>query len=324
MFDRIYQRQSVLARHRDGPWADERTRYLQHVAHAGRATHTLMQIATVLLAMARQFEGRTTGPLTDVDIARGVDAWLDSSAPPFSAPHRRRVARTAAIFQTTAWLRHLDWYAASTAPIVPGNDVLADLLVTLRDERGFAAATVSNHERALRPFLVWLAGQDRPLADTTLTDVSAYLATRSARWSRTTIASHVQSLRTFFRYAAQRRRCVPGIGDMIDAPRLYTHERLPQGPRRSEVQQLVDSTRGDTPAAIRNHAMLLLHTVYGFRSGEVRGLTLDDLDWQREIIRPDVRNSVGSGSTPWCAKSATPLCGISGTLGRRASAAPSS
>jgi integrase len=31
---------------------------------------------------------------------------------------------------------------------------------------------------------------------------------------------------------------------------------------------------------------VLLHAVYGFRSGEVRGLTLDDLDWEGEIIRP--------------------------------------
>jgi hypothetical protein len=27
----------------------------------------------------------------------------------------------------------------------------------------------------------------------------------------------------------------PGLAEMIDAPRLYTHERLPQGPRWSEV-----------------------------------------------------------------------------------------
>ena len=184
MFDQIYQRQSVLARHRDGPWVDERTRYLRQLVQEGRAASTLRQIATVLLAMGRQFDGGTRGPFTDADIARSVDAWLDSSAPPSTTPHRRRIARTAAIFQTTAWLRHLDQYAAPTVPVVPGDDVLADLLVTLRDERGFASATVSNHQRVLRPFLAWLASQDRRLADTTLTDVSAYVATRSAQWRR--------------------------------------------------------------------------------------------------------------------------------------------
>jgi integrase/recombinase XerD len=286
MFDCIYQRQSVVARHRDGPWAAERTQYLQHLAHEGRAPNTLMNTAAILLAMAHQFDDKITDSVTADDIAHGVDAWLDSSAPRFSVAHRRGIARTTAIFQTTAWLRHLHRYAEPAAPVMPGADLLAELLVTLRDERGFAAATLSNHERTLRPFLAWLADQHRPLADATLSDVSTYFATKSERWSRATIACHVQSLRTFFRYAAWRRRCPPGFGDMIDAPRLYTHERLPQGPRRSEVQRLVDSTRGDTPAAIRNHAILLLHTVYGFRSGEVRGLMLEDLDWEGEIIRP--------------------------------------
>ena len=286
MFDRIYQRQSVLARHRDGPWADERTRFVQHVANEGRAPNTLMNIAAILLAVAHQFDGRITEHVTVADIARAVEAWLDSSAPRFGTPHRRSVARTAAVFYTTAWLRYLHRYAEPAAPVIPGADLLADLLVTLREERGFAAATLGNHQRTIRPFLAWLADQHRSLADTTLADVSSYLATKSECWSRATIACHVQSLRTFFRYAAQRRRCRAGIGDTIDAPRLYMHERLPQGPRRSDVRQLVDATRGDTPTAIRNHAIVLLHAVYGFRSGEVRRLTLDDLDWEGEIIRP--------------------------------------
>ena len=66
----------------------------------------------------------------------------------------------------------------------------------------------------------------------------------------------------------------------------YTHERLPQGPQWSEVQRLLDANRGDTDTQIRNYAMLVLLAVYGFRSGEVRGLTLDDIDWEHERIHP--------------------------------------
>ena len=67
---------------------------------------------------------------------------------------------------------------------------------------------------------------------------------------------------------------------------MYTHERLPQGPRWSEVQQLLDANRGDAAVQIRNYAMLLLLAVYGFRSGEVCCLTLDDIDWEQERIHP--------------------------------------
>ena len=115
--------------------------------------------------------------------------------------------------------------------------------------------------------------------------MSAYLASRP-RWSRATIAFHVQSLRTLFRHGATRGWCRSGFAETIEAPRLYTHERLPQGPQWSEVQRLLDANRGDTATQIRNYAMLVLLAVYGFRSGEVRGLTLDDIDWEHERIHP--------------------------------------
>jgi integrase len=67
---------------------------------------------------------------------------------------------------------------------------------------------------------------------------------------------------------------------------LYTHERLPQGPQWSEVRQLLDANRGDSATQIRNYAILMLLAVYGFRSGELRGLTFDDIDWAHERIHP--------------------------------------
>ena len=168
---------------------------------------------------------------------------------------------------------------------VNGTGILDDLLTTLSEERGHAAATLHNHRRSLVPFLAWLSSRGRSWTDTTLEDVSAYLASRP-RWSRATIACHVQSLRALFRQGAMRGWCRAGLADTIDAPRLYTHERLPQGPPWIDVQQLLDANRGATKTQIRNYAMLLLLAVYGFRSGEVRGLTLDDIDWEHERIRP--------------------------------------
>ena len=55
-------------------------------------------------------------------------------------------------------------------------------------------------------------------------------------------------------------------------------------PGWEDVQRLLASTRGDRRADIRDHAILLLLAVYGFRRGEVAGLRLDDLDWAGERI----------------------------------------
>src|SRR5260221_455909 len=137
---------------------------------------------------------------------------------------------------------------------VPGDDALDDLVRTLRDERGLAAATLHGLRRSLTPFLAWLAARGRSWQDAALEDMTAYLASRP-HWSRVTISRHVQCLRSFFRHAAMRGWVRPGLAEMIEAPRLYTHERLPQGPRWSEIQQLLDANRGDAAAQIRNYAM---------------------------------------------------------------------
>lgn len=175
--------------------------------------------------------------------------------------------------------------AVPTSSEVSGEAALDDLVRTMRDDRGFAGATLDNRRRTLTPFLAWLAARGRAWHATTLEDVTAYLASRP-QWSRATVACHVQSLRALFRHGATRGWCRSGLAETIDAPRLYTHERLPQGPRWSEVQQLLDANRGDAAVQVRNYAMLLLLAVYGFRAGEVCGLTLDDIDWERERIHP--------------------------------------
>lgn len=175
--------------------------------------------------------------------------------------------------------------AAALGGRIMAQHALDDLLRALRDERGFATDTIVNHERTLRPFLAWLGTHRQSWLDVAVEDITAYLA-RHPDWSRATIAQHIHHLRNFFRHGAARGWCRAALAEQIDAPRLYTHERLPQGPSWTEVQELLEAYRGDTPRHLRDRAMLLLFAVYGFRSSEVRGLTLDDIDWEHEIIRP--------------------------------------
>jgi site-specific recombinase XerD len=106
----------------------------------------------------------------------------------------------------------------------------------------------------------------------------------AGRWKRTSVSFHVQSLRSFFRYASSRGWCAAGIAESIDAPRLYTYENLPQGPSREEVKKLVTSVNGTSPGQIRSRCAILFCAVYGLRVGEVRRLRLEDIDWTEEKI----------------------------------------
>jgi integrase/recombinase XerD len=108
---------------------------------------------------------------------------------------------------------------------------LQEFLTSLKHERGFADATIVNRECSLKPFLAWLVAQDLPLSSVSPVVITKYfISALAGKWRRTTVSFHVQSLRSFFRYASSRGWCAAGIAESIDAPRLYTYENLPQGP----------------------------------------------------------------------------------------------
>ena len=79
-----------------------------------------------------------------------------------------------------------------------------------------------------------------------------------------------------------------GFDDMAAAimpPRICPNETVPAGPSREDFLRLLATTEGDRPADKRDRAILMLCAAYGLRSGEVRGLQLDDLDWENETLR---------------------------------------
>jgi integrase/recombinase XerD len=149
-------------------------------------------------------------------------------------------------------------YAEQSEPS-PYNHHLQQFLTFLKQERGFAEATIVNRKRSLKPFLAWLLAQGVPLSGVSPAAITKYFTSAVAgRWKRTSISFHVQSLRSFFRYAGSRGWSAMGIAESIDAPRLYTYENLPQGPSWEDVKKLIASVNGTSPVQIRSRCAILL------------------------------------------------------------------
>jgi integrase len=92
-------------------------------------------------------------------------------------------------------------------------------------------------------------------------------------------------LRAWFAHCEKRAGTRAGLARAVLLPRLYQHEGLPIGPTWDEVGRMLNATKGDTPVALRDHAIILLLSVYGLRSGELRRLHLDDIDWTQGRMR---------------------------------------
>jgi len=195
----------------------------------------------------------------------------------------------------TAWLHFLGRLEVPQPRIVPGADRLADFDAYRRNERGLSPATIRNQSWHVEKFFGWLDEQNRSFAEVSLEDVDAFLADEGKHgWCRVSVATSAKALRAFFQYAAGRGWCAASIASGIDGPRLFQHEGLPIGPCWPDVQRLIASSDGDSARDIRDRAILILLATYGFRSGEVAGLRLEDVNWEREIIsivRPKQRRA---------------------------------
>lgn len=65
---------------------------------------------------------------------------------------------------------------------------------------------------------------------------------------------------------------------------------MPSILEQGQIATVLESARADTtPAGLRNHSILRLLATYGLRSGEIRNLRIEDIDWRSETIR--VRHS---------------------------------
>jgi hypothetical protein len=101
----------------------------------------------------------------------------------------------------------------------PYTHHLEEFLSFLKQERGFADATIVNRKRSLKPFLAWLVRRGAPLSTVSPVVITKYFTGAVAgKWKRTSVSFHVQSLRSFFRYASSRGWCTAGISESIDAP----------------------------------------------------------------------------------------------------------
>jgi integrase/recombinase XerD len=294
MFETLFQYPAIVARHRRGPFAEARERFLTHCASQGLARATLQHYAQELLVVAERIDITISEAIGSSAIEAAADGWAREQQ------QRQRIcglrwSRALFVQMATDWLRFLRRLDVPKPKIAPFADRLADFAAYRRDERGLSPATIRNQSWHVEKFLGWLDQQNHSFADVSLNDVDAFLSSNGKQgWSRVSVATSAKALRAFFQHAAVRGWCSAGIAAGIDGPRLFQHEGLPVGPTWLDVRRLIASTGGNSARDMRDRAILILLATYGLRSGEVAGLRLEDVNWESEVVsiaRPKQRRA---------------------------------
>ncbi|MCP5070868.1 MAG: tyrosine-type recombinase/integrase, partial [bacterium] len=285
MFERLFSYPTVVRRHREGPLAAERAAYLEGLVTDGMALHTILRRASDCLHVAEELERWPPDHcFTIVEVealatalaAARVDSGR-ASGPRWPEERFRSVAAD--------FLQSLDRLITPSPPAGRYDDELADFIATQQEGRWSSAATCTVARWQITRFLDYLEQRKIPLANIVPSDVDAYFRHMAPRWGRNSLRTSAAMLRTWFRHCEKRKWSRAGLADAVLLPRIYQHEGLPLGPTWQQVGRMLSATAGDDVASLRDHAIILLLSVYGLRSGEVRRLRLDDIEWSRDRIR---------------------------------------
>lgn len=267
----------------DVPFAAEREAYLRRLADEGRRPETMNGIACRLAAVAKRMDVSTGEAITSATIERAAEEWAARNQW-FKSKKGRERTRRCFVRLATDWLTFLGRLRPEEDPAVQFADLLADFGSCLEQERGLSPFSVRRWSGCVRRFLVWYLTVNRPLSEITIEDIETFFAVNRDLWKRKTVAGYADALRAFFRHASQRGWASSKISKAILKPRIFQQEGLPKASEWDVVQQLLDGTKTERPVDIRDRAILLLFTVYGFRSGEVLQLRLNDLNWETETL----------------------------------------
>jgi len=145
--------------------------------------------------------------------------------------------------------------------------------------RGLAEATIRCKTGMLRRFLVFLADSGvREVAALSVSEVSAYVSSLApmAAFSR---AGQLYFLREYLRFAVRQHGADPALGAMFPVIITDRDAVLPSTYRPGEVAEALAEAGNGSESPLRDRAVMLLASLLGLRSGDIRGLRFDQIDW---------------------------------------------
>ncbi len=162
--------------------------------------------------------------------------------------------------------------------------VLEEYLQHLVVEKGLSSNSVEAYQNDLSHYLQFLKEVGATLDTATPAAISGYLAYLSGSGlSPATIQRRLSAVRGLYRFLVLEGIMEDDPTLSVDAPRRW--QRLPDVLSLEEVNALLDAPDLSNPLGIRDKAMLEMLYATGIRVSELVGLTTDNLQMNKGIIR---------------------------------------
>lgn len=283
----LFSRGHHKVKHLTAPMFDERISYLETWKNRGATIGTLRKIAQYQLhGMEFIPEILDSGMISRGTLVSAANKWSDIE---IKGSHKLRGtvgSRKSFTNIVGGWLKHMD-RLEEEMDVFYSVDKVEEYLLWLVEEKGYSRETRDARYSQLKIFMTYLDSKGIDFGELNPVNLDSYIEYRATecKCNRKTIAENVSVLRDFLRYAESKFWCRCDLNKSLKAPRIYAREDVPSFITWNEMQQVVErSSTKENRAAKRNHAIIMLLSVYGLRSSEVANLKLTDIDWRNKQI----------------------------------------
>jgi len=238
----------------------------------GAAANQLQLIAHLsrwLAANDVDAESLTTSVLDDFLVARcaqGYTLWLSPKA----------------LMPFLGYLRDIGYTIAEPEiELSPTEELLARYRSYLLEMRGLADSSARGYVDMVRPFVLGRAVDgDLDWAGMRAADVTAFVRSACHRRSIGSAKLLITALRSLLSYLHIEGLIHKPLAAAVPSVAGSKLAGLPRALEAGEVERLLAACDRRTRTGRRDFAMLMLLVRLGLRAGEVRKLSLDDLDWR--------------------------------------------
>lgn len=303
MFNKLFLRKNAIRHHQEAPLLNERLCYLKYLSENGAPRNTLHKIANHLIIFTEYLNLKNKYIITPTAIIKAAKKWAHRSCKRRSLKHKFiKDEESRFIHHATQWLNMIGRLKCKPRKIHSFQNKISQYIDYMRNERGLAEISIYNRVNFAIRFLCYIKKENITLRKLNILTIDNFLSKirKVSKCSRYTMHDYARDLRAFIRYAEQSGWCKNGLEKSIKFPRLYKNESLPYSPAWSDVKKLLASTNGNHPKNIRDRAILMLLAIYGLRCCEVKKLTLDNIDWENEIIKLERAKNAKPQQFPLC------------------------
>jgi integrase/recombinase XerD len=166
-------------------------------------------------------------------------------------------------------------------PTTPSERVVEEYDLYLQRERVLALATRINYRSFVQKFLTVRFGKGPVvLSHLCATDILAFVRCHAGQLHGKRVQLMTTALRSFLRFARHRGDITLDLAACVPAVSSWSLSMLPRALPPAHVKLVLEHCNRRTGVGRRDYAILLLLARLGLRSGEVAGLSLEDIDWK--------------------------------------------